>query len=131
MTLETIGVLVGLGAIALAAGATKFDISPWRIFGLATIAGVVTLWDVARGAAVHCGPATTSVVELLLGVVAVLGLTLYGAAALRAVIDGVRLGKAGDPVAAVSRCLACPLASAVSVGILLYALLLAAIPCLD
>jgi hypothetical protein len=131
MTLQTIGVLVGLGAIAVAAGATKFDLSPWRIFGLATIAGIVTLWDLARGAAVHCGPSTTSVVELLLGVVAVLGLTLYGAAALRAVVDGVRLGKAGDPLAAVSRCLACPFASAVSVVILLYAFLLAGLPCID
>jgi hypothetical protein len=77
------------------------------------------------------GPSTTSVVELLLGVVAVLGLTLYGAAALRAVIDGVRLGKAGDPLAAVSRCVACPFASTVSVGILFYAFLLAGLPCID
>jgi hypothetical protein len=130
MTLQTIAVLVGLGAIALAAGATKYDVSPWRIFGLATIAGIVTLWDLARDG-VQCGPATTGVVEFLLGVVAVLGLTLYGAAALRAVVDGVRLGKAGDPLAAVSRCLACPFASAVSVGILLYAFLLAGLPCID
>jgi hypothetical protein len=131
MTLQTSAVLVGLGAIALAAGATKWDVSPWRIFTLATVAGIVTLWDLARGAAVECGATTPSVFELLLGVVAVLGLTLYGAAALRAVIDGARLVKAGDAVGAASRFLACPLASAVSVAILFYAFLLAALPCID
>jgi hypothetical protein len=67
--------------------------SPWRIFGLATIAGIVTLWDLARGASAD---------HYVLGVFAVSGLVLYGAAALAAVIEGIRLGKAGDPVAAVA-----------------------------
>jgi hypothetical protein len=80
-SLQTISVLVGVGAVAVAAGATKLAVSPWRIFGLATVAGIVTLWDVAPGAAVQCGPTTPSAVDYLLGVVTVLGLTLHGAAA--------------------------------------------------
>ena len=131
MTFQTIAVLVGLGAIAVALGATRYDVSPWRIFGLASIGGAVTLWYLVGSAARECGPATTSVVDQLVGVVAVLGLTLYAAATLGAVIDGVRLGQAGNPWAAVSRCLACPLASAVSVGILFYAFLAALFHCVD
>jgi hypothetical protein len=131
MTFQTVAVLVGLGAIAVATVATRYDVSPWRIFAPATFAGIVTLWALIRDAGAECGPATTGVVENLLGVVAVLGLTLYAAAALRAVVDGVRLGKAGDAVAAVSRCLACPLASVVSVGILFYAFLAAFFHCID
>src|SRR5436190_1357574 len=92
MSLQATALLAALGAVALAVAATRYDVSPWRIFGLATVAGIVTLWDLARGAAVHYGPTD------LLGVVAVLGLTLYGAAALRAVaeelLDGAEIGAA-------------------------------------
>jgi cytochrome c551/c552 len=47
------------------------------------------------------------------------------------VIEGVGSAKAGDVLAAVSGCLACPLASVLSVGTLFYALLVAGLPCID
>jgi hypothetical protein len=129
MTLQTIAVLAGLGAIVVAVAATRYDVSPWRIFGLASVAGIVTLGELIRAGSQECG-ISGGVGEQLGGVAAVLGLTLYAAAALGAVIDGVRLGKAGEPWAAISRCLACPLASAVSVAILFYAFLAALFHCI-
>jgi hypothetical protein len=129
MSLHTIAVLAGLGAIAFAVLATTYDVSPWRIFGLGSIAGIVTLVELIRAGSGECGT-SAGAGEWLGGVAAVLGLTLYAAAALGAVIDGVRLGRAGEPWAAISRCLACPLAGAVSVAILFYAFLAALFHCI-
>jgi hypothetical protein len=61
----------------------------------------------------------------------VLSLIFYGAAALHAVVDGIALAKSGDREAAVSRCVSCPLASALGVGVVLYSFLLAISSCLD
>jgi hypothetical protein len=129
MSLQTIAVLAGLGAIAVVVVATKYDVSPWRIFGLASIAGIVTFVELIRAGGGECGT-SAGAVEWLGGVSAVLGLTLYAAAALGAVIDGVRLGMAGNPWAAISRCLACPFAGAVSVAILFYAFVAALFHCI-
>jgi hypothetical protein len=129
MGLQTIAVFAGLGAIAVAVVATKYGVSPWRIFGLASIAGIVTFVELIGAGSGECGT-SAGAVEWLGGVAAVLGLTLYAAAALGAVIDGVRLGRAGNPWAAISRCLACPFAGAVSVAILFYAFVAALFHCI-
>jgi len=56
--------------------------------------------------------------------------TLYGAAALAGVLDAVRLGKAGNPEAAIVRGVGCPIAGAFGVGIVFFAFLYAIGPCL-
>lgn len=43
MTLHEVEWLMAIGAVVLAGAATWFDVSPWRIFGLAGIATVVTV----------------------------------------------------------------------------------------
>jgi hypothetical protein len=128
VTLETILWLIGIGAVVVALAATAYGMSPWRLFGLASLVGIVTVAAAVSEADSACGAQATAS-DWALTIVAALGLALYAAAALGAVIDGVRLGIAREYGPALSRALACPLASAVCVGIVLYAFLLAALHC--
>jgi hypothetical protein len=132
MTLETILWLIGIDAVVVTVVATAFGVSPWHVFAAASLAGIVTVAAAVDEADRACGvDATTSVGDWALQIVAALGLALYAAAALGAVIDGVRLGMVGEYGRALSRSLACPLASAVCVVVVLYAFLLAALHCYD
>jgi hypothetical protein len=58
-------------------------------------------------------------------------LGLYGAAALRAVIAGAQLSKAGEPDAAATRYFACPLASIVAGGVVFFVVASAALHCIN
>ena len=60
-----------------------------------------------------------------------LSLTLIGAASLGGVLEGIRLGKAGDHGAALARCVGFPLAGAAGVGVVFFAFLLAIAHCLN
>ena len=79
----------------------------------------------------HCSFSDTGAAERFFGIMVVSSLTLYAAAALRGVVDGIRLGKAGDSEAAIVRCVGCPIAGALGVGIVFFAFLYAIGPCLD
>ena len=77
------------------------------------------------------GGTTTGADGPFFGIITVLSLVLYAAAALCAVIDGARLSKAGDRDAAVSRYVACPLASVAAGGVVFFFVLAAAVHCID
>ena len=128
---ETALVLMLLGAGLVALVATAFEVSPWWVFTLASGAGAVILVFAAQELSTSCwSAATTGADPRLVGILAVVSLVLYGAATLRAVIDGVRLRKAGDGAAAVSRYVACPLASILAGGVVFYAVVAAALHCI-
>jgi hypothetical protein len=132
MTLDTVLLLLGIGAVVLAAGASAFRVSPWLIFGCGSLAGGVLLVLAAREVGTPCWTSgTASAFDRLLGPAAAASLMLFGAAALSAVVDAVRLGKAGERDEAIMRGVACPLASALGVGVVLYAFLAAVLHCLD
>jgi hypothetical protein len=130
MTLRGIELLIAVGALFLAGFATALRVSPWPIFGLAGITTVVLVAVAAHIAGERCGSGRTAAGQLF-DITIVLSLIFYGAAALRAVVDGIALAKSGDREAAVSRCVSCPLASALGVGVVLYSFLLAISSCLD
>jgi hypothetical protein len=130
MTLHEIELLIGIGAVLLAAVATAYDVSPWRIFGFAGIATVVMVALAAHLAGGPCSASETAAGQVF-EIVVVSSLTLYAAAALRGFVHGIRLGKAGDSEAAIVRCVGCPIAGAVGVGVVFFAFLYAISPCLD
>jgi hypothetical protein len=123
MTLQTIGI----GAVVVAAVAVAFRISPWWIFGLGSASATFVLVLSARAISAGCWGLATSLFDTATAV----SLSLYAAAALGAVIDGVRLGKAGEREEAVSRCTACPLVSFVAAGVVLYAFVSVIAHCLN
>jgi hypothetical protein len=132
MTSHEIEWLVVVGAVVLAAAATKYDVSPWRIFGLASLTTLVSVVLATRISDEQCGVSyRTSAGERLFDITMVSSLTLYAAAALAGVVDGIRLGKAGEREKAVSRAFGIPLVSAFGVGVLFFALLASFGDCLD
>jgi hypothetical protein len=127
---DTTLMLMALGAAFVAVVATALRLSPWWVFAPATGAGTGMVVLAAQHLSKPCwGPMTADgrLLELLL----VLSLVLYAAALLRAVIDGARLSKAGEHEAAVSRYLACPLASVVAGGVVFFAGIAAALHCIN
>jgi hypothetical protein len=121
---------LGTGLVAVVA--TALDLSPWWVFTAATGAGGAIRVFAARELSASCWSGTTTGADgRLFGILTVLSLVLYGAAALRGVIDGVHLSKAGDRDAAVSRYLACPLASVLAGGVVFYAVVAAALHCIN
>jgi hypothetical protein len=132
MDIDTTLVLMALGAGLVAVIATALELSPWWVFTAASGAGAVILLFAAQALSASCWTSTTTGADgRLFGILAVLSLVLYGAAGLRAVIDGVHLSKAGDRDAAVSRYVACPLASVLAGGVVFYAVLAAALHCIN
>jgi FtsH-binding integral membrane protein len=129
MTLQTILLLMGVGAVVVAAGATACRISPWWIVGVGSLAGAATLMLAAREENGSCGSPTalTGAFELATG----LSFTLYAAAALTSVVDGVRLRREGDFEAAGSRFLVCPVARAFGIGAVFFVFLAVIAHCLD
>jgi hypothetical protein len=131
MTLHEIEWVIALGALVLAALVTRFDVSPWRIFGLAGIATLVTIALATHVAGEPCGALDrTGAGDRFFDFTIVSSLTLYAAASLAAVVDGIRLGKAGDRDTAISRAVGIPIVSAMGVGIVFFAFLYSIGPCL-
>jgi hypothetical protein len=129
MILHTVEWLMVISAIVVAAAATRFDVSPWRILTAAGIATVVTMGLAMHVAGEGCGLPTTTA-DLLFEIMIASSLVLYGATALGGVVDGIRLGKAGDRDAAITRCVGCPVAGAAGVGVVFFTVLLAIAHCL-
>ena len=127
---DTTFLVMALVAAFVAVVATALNISPWWVFACGSGAGTVIVVFAAQELSTSCWTGTTADGRLF-GILAVASLVLYAAAALRAVIDGVRLGKAGDRDAAVSRYVACPLASILAGGVVFYAVLAAALHCIN
>ena len=128
---DTTLMLMALGAAFVAVVATALGLSPWWVFAPATDAGTGLVVLAAQHLSEPCWGPTTTADGRLFGILLVLSLVLYAAALLRAVIDGVRLSKAGEHEAAVSRYLACPLASIVAGGVVFFAGLAAALHCIN
>jgi hypothetical protein len=120
---------MGVGAVVVAAGATACRISPWWIFGVGSLVGAATLLLAARVENGSCGSPTalTRAFELATA----LSFTLYAAAALASVIDGVRLRREGDFESTSSRFLVCPVASTFGIGAVFFVFGAVIAHCLD
>jgi hypothetical protein len=121
MTPHEIEWAVVIGGVLLAAAAARFDVSPWRIFGLAGIATVATVALAIHVAGEPCGPGRTGLAVRLFDITIASGLTLYAAAALAGIADGIRLRRAGDRDTAISRAVGIPMVSGMGVVILFFA----------
>ena len=130
MTLHAIVWLMVAGAVVLGAAATWLNVSPWRVLAIAGFATAVTVVLAIQVAGEECGVSTTTG-DRLFEIMIASSLTLYGAAALGGIVDGIRLGKAGDRDTAIERFVGCPVVSAVGVGIVFFAFLAAIGHCLD
>jgi hypothetical protein len=128
--LQEIGWLILVGAVLVAAVTTWLEFSPWRILALAGIATVLTVVLATVVAGEPCGVSTTTG-DLFFEITVMSSVTLYGAAALGGVVDGVRLGRAGDGAGAMARIVGIPLAGAAGVGIVFLAFVGAIAHCLD
>jgi len=129
MTDQLLVWLMVSGAVAMASVATVLGISPWRILGLAGIGTAAEVLLAMQVAGARCGASDSG--YGLFDVVIASSLTLYGAAALGGVADGIRRGRAGDQDAVIARCIGCPLASAAGVAVVFFAALAAVAHCLD
>jgi hypothetical protein len=108
----------------------RFAVSAWRIFGLAGIATVATVVLAIHVAGEPCGPGRTGLAVRLLDITIASSLTLYAAAALAGIADGIRLRRAGDRDRAISRAVGIPMLSGMGVVILFFACLASVGNCL-
>jgi hypothetical protein len=131
MTGHEIEWMIVAGGVVLAAAAMRLAVSAWRIFGLAGIATVATVVVAIHVAGEPCGPGRTGLAVRLLDVAIASSLTLYAAAALAGIADGIRLRRAGDRDRAISRAIGIPMLSGMGVVILLFASLASVGNCLD
>ena len=132
MTPHEVGWLIVLGAVVLTALTTRFDVSPSWILGLAGIATVVTLALATHVSGEPCGSSDRAGADgWFFGFTVVASLTLYAAASLAAVVDGVRLRKTGDRDTAFARAVGIPIVSVMGVVVLSFAFLYSIGPCLD
>jgi hypothetical protein len=123
---------VVLGAVVLAAAATRFDVSPWRIFGLASIATVVAFMLALHVSGEPCGVSDrTGAGDRFFEITMLSSLALYAAASLAGIVDGIRLRKAGDRDKAISRAFGIPVVSGMGVVVLFFALMASIGHCLD
>ena len=124
--------LMVLGAIAVAVGGAAFKVSPWRIFGAACALAVVTLVLAARETNEPCGgTGTVAALDWIFVGATAVSLTLFAAAALAGVVDGVRLGRAGERGVAISRGVGCPLTCMIAFAIVFVVFLSAVLHCLE
>jgi hypothetical protein len=130
MTPHAIAWLIVIGAIVLAAAATRLDVSPWRIFGLAGIATVVTFMLALHVSGEPCGR-RTGAGDRFFEITILSSLALFAAASLAGILDGIRLGRAGDSDKAISRAVGIPIVSGMGVGVLFFAVMASIGHCLD
>ena len=129
MTLQTILVLMALGALVVGFGAAAYRLSPWLVFGAAWVPTAVVLVLAERETSRPCGSPSASDAAGLLDTASILSVTLFAAAAVAALADGVRLASEKQYSSAVSRCVGCTLMSVLGVGIVFYSVLSAALHC--
>ena len=132
MTLGEIVVLMALGALLVAGGASAFRVPPLAIFVAACVPSAFVLVVAQLELDEPCdragvGGVSESMVEIGL----VLALVLWAAAGVAGVIRGIQLVKAGRHDAALARYLGCPLAAAAGGGIVFFAGVAAALHCLE
>src|ERR687886_1045869 len=123
MTFQTVAVLMALGAIVVGLGATAFRLSPWFVFGAALVPTAIVLVLAERETGRPCGSPSSSDVRGLFDTASILSVTLFGAAAVAALADGVRLAAEREYSSALSRWVGCTLMSALGVGIVFYSVL--------
>src|SRR5437764_8751083 len=91
MTPETILVVIALGAIVVGFGAAALKLSPWRVFGIAWFPTAVVLVLAERETSRACDSSPTGGAAGLFETAAIMSVTLFAAAAVAGVADGVRL----------------------------------------
>jgi hypothetical protein len=129
VTLGGIVGLMGLAGVVVAVVGLAFGISSWRMFAFGCVPAAVVLALAVREMDRPCGHGGSSDgIQALFLIGLVLSLTLYAAAAFAGVIEGLRWSKAGAYGKAFSH-FACPLASVLGGGLLLFAALVAALHC--
>jgi uncharacterized membrane protein YjgN (DUF898 family) len=132
MTFETTVVLIALVGIVVAVGAHAYGISSWRLFTFGCVPAAVVLalavWEIGRPCD-HHGVSKALGVLFLIGLLA--SLTLYAAAAVAGVIEGVRSGKAGSHGNAFASFVVCPLVCVLGGGLVLFAALATALHCYE
>jgi hypothetical protein len=122
MTYHEIELVVVLGGIVLAAAATRFDVSPWWIFGLGAIATVVTVGLAWHVSGEPCAVSyRTGLGDRLFQIAIMSSLVLYAGAALAGIFDGIRWSKAGERDRVLSRAVGIPMVSGMGVVILFFA----------
>jgi hypothetical protein len=132
MTLHEVEWVVLVGGVILAAAATRFDVSPWWILGLAGVATVVTGALAMHVSGEPCGVSyRMGAGDRFFGITIVSSLTLYAAAALGAIVDGIRLRRAGDRDRAISRAVGIPIVSGMGVVFLFFAFIVSIGNCLE
>src|SRR5439155_12469287 len=97
--------------------------------GLATVAAFLLALHVSGEPCF--ASARTGAADRLFDITMVSSLALYAAAALAGVVNGIRLGKAGDRDKAISRAVGIPMVSGMGVVILFFALMASISNCLD
>jgi len=103
MTVQTILVLMALGALVVGFGATGFGLSPWLLFGLGWVPSAVVLVLAEQAISRPCYSSGSSDVAGLFETASILGVTFFGAAAVAGLADGVRLAVAREYYSAFSR----------------------------
>jgi hypothetical protein len=132
MTPHELGWVIVLGAVVLTVLATRFDVSPSWILGLAGIATLVTIALAPHVSGEPCGTLhRRGADDWFFGFTIVSSLTLYAAASLAAVVSGVRLRKTDDRGTAFARAVGIPIVSAMGVAVLFFAFIYSIGPCLD
>jgi hypothetical protein len=129
MTTQTILLLMAVGAIVVGFGAAGVGLSPWLVFGVAWVPTAVVLVLAEREINRPCYSSASRDPAGLFETATVVSVTLFAAAAVAAVADGIRLAMEKEYASALSRCVGCTLAGAVGVGIVFYSILGAALHC--
>jgi hypothetical protein len=132
MTVHEVEWVVLIGGVVLAAAATRLDVSPWWILGLAGVVTVVTGALATLVSGEPCGVSyRTGAGDKFFGITIVSSLTLYAAATLGGIFDGIRWSRAGDRDRAISRVVGIPIVSGMGVVILYFAFIVSISNCLE
>ena len=129
MTTQTILLLMAVGAILVGFGAAGFGLSPWFVFGAAWVPTAAVLVLAQREMSRPCFSSAAHDPAGLFDTAVAMSVTLFAAAAVAAVADGVRLALEKEYASALSRCVGCMLGGALGVGIVFYSILGAALHC--
>ena len=132
VTLTTLLLLMALAALVVGSGAAYYRVSAWWLFGAACFPALLALAIAQREVEQRCGTGGVGGLPTWAFVACVVSsLTLYGAATVGGIVDGIRLGASQAYGAAFLRGLVCPIASACGVALVLYGFLGAVFHCFD